>query len=106
MAEGGEEIREAMSPSVQDPEEEMRNVPLRTGRFEDEWEEMKSIIFQQSRTINAFSTQIMNLQQELPSPSQKQTVITKPRDVPILNLQKIEGLESAGTLNIFFFLTL
>ncbi len=80
----------------------MSSVPLGTGRFEDEWEEMKGVIFQQSRIINALSTQIMNLQQEPPSPSQKQTVITKSRDVPILNLQKLEGLESAGTLNIFF----
>ncbi len=80
----------------------MNSVPLGTGRFVDEWEEMKGVIFQQSRTINALSTQIMKLQQEPPSLSQKQTVITKPRDVPTLNLQKLEGLESAGTLNIFF----
>ncbi len=100
MAEGGAEIHEAMASPEPTHGEERKNVPRGTGSFEDEWEEMKGVVFQQSRTINDLSAKIMNLRLE--PPSNRRTVIIKPRDVSILNLQKLEGLESAGTLNIFF----
>lgn len=100
MAENTEERAEKVAPLDHSEEEESNNEPLGTGRFEDEWERMKGVIFQQSRIINDLYAEVRQLRQD--PPSKKPPVIIKPRDVPILSLQKLEGLESAGTLNIFF----
>ncbi len=86
MAEGGAELSDVISSPEPTHGGERKNVPRGTGGFDEEWEEMKGVVFQQSRTINALSAELMNLRRE--PPSHRRTVIIKPRDVPILNLQK------------------
>ncbi len=69
--------------------------------LEQEWQELKQIITTQAEVIKDLKEKVM---QSTSSPNQtpvQASVLTKPRDIPVLELQDLEGLEGTGRLALF-----
>ncbi len=72
------------------------------GQLEQEMQELRQLVLSQAGIIKVLGEKIM---QGTASPSQVQTrasVMTKPRDILVLELQDLEGLEATGRLALFF----
>ena len=86
--EGGENVGEA-SALVKEPTME-------------EFQQLKEMVAQQAQAMLLMTEQLNRVAQVSPPSISTPRVMVKPRDVPILTLAQLEGLEAAGTLGIFF----
>ena len=72
-----------------------------TEQLRNEVEALKDVIRQQAVVIKNIGTHIVKQEEALASPAASRPPVTKPRDIPILELNHLEGLEASAHLQMF-----
>ena len=72
-----------------------------TEQVRDEVEALRDVVHQQAVVMKNIGTRIIKQEDTLASPVVSSPSITKPRNVPILELTHLEGLEASACLQMF-----
>ncbi len=94
------------------PEDKVKVEPLGTegvdigsektiAALETKLEDLGAIVIQQGEIIKKLSNEAIS-KLEAGSPTTSKSICTKPRDIPVLELNELDNLEASGKLNLFF----
>ena len=81
---------------------EIKQEPDQGGELREQLSRLEAIVAQQAQTIQVMGQQLLNQNVEVEAPARSPRVGVKPRDIPVLDLLQLGGIEAAGNLNIFF----
>ena len=80
--------------------EDHRNL-LDPATMREEIEELRNVVRQQATVIERIGSRVIKQEETLASPVASRPPVTKPRDIPILELNHLEGLEASTRLQMF-----